>query len=158
MKTTLLCILLATSAFAEPLAVTRPISAQALVIKQSNPSLSALESTGGNESPVPRAQAQSIIAQSEILHDGTNWTIVPKGAVLFVPEKRNAYLNARPVGMLLEWREFLAKNPAWLSTHETTFNQAAGKDPIAEEKTDFWKTQDRIIIAVHQGGPISVSR
>lgn len=106
---------------------------------------------------VARSGNQSIIAQSEILHDGQHWTLVPKGAVLFVPALKSENVGARPVGTLLAWRDFLTRNPTWISTHETTFDQASGEVPFPEEKVEFWKKQDRVIVAVHQGGPISVA-
>ena len=148
---------MAGSLCAEPV-VSEPITAQALLVKQKATSLSTLPQPGVDAPEVPRAGNQSVIARSEILHDGQHWTLIPKGAVLFVPANRIQNVGARPAGNFLQWNDFLARNPAWISTHETTFGQASGDDPIPAEKTDFWKTQDRVIVAVHQGGPISVAR
>ncbi|MFD2256946.1 hypothetical protein ACFSSA_09680 [Luteolibacter algae] len=158
MKTPILLIALSLSAAADP-GILEPITAQELAAKQrSSTSLSTLTPVSQDDAPVPRANSQSIIAQSEILSDGQYWTLVPKGAVLFIPEKQTQNVGARPVGTLLQWRDFLARNPAWVSTHETSFDQASGESPIPEEKIEYWKKQDRVIVAVHQGGPISVAR
>lgn len=158
MKTTIISIALAGLVCAQP-AVTEPITVEALQQKQTGGSaLANLDQVSADAQPAPRATSQSIISQSEILHDGTNWTLVPRGAVLFVPAKKADNVGARPVGNLLQFSDFLAKNPAWVSTHETSFQQASGKDPISSEKTEFWAKQDKVIIAVHQGGPISVRR
>ncbi|MDP4624145.1 MAG: hypothetical protein NWT08_03290 [Akkermansiaceae bacterium] len=158
MKASILWIALAATSFAEPLVVVAPTTAQELSEKQQSGSLSSLSQTVISEAPVPRASSQSIVAQSEILHDGVHWTLVPKGAVLFVPERKSLHVGARPVGTLLQWRDFLAKNPAWISTHETSFAQACGDSPLPEATVEHWKKQDCVIVAVHQGGPISVAR
>ncbi|MEP2775972.1 MAG: hypothetical protein ABJQ29_14030 [Luteolibacter sp.] len=158
MKASILWIALAATSLAEPVLVVAPITPQELTAKQQGGSLENLSQTVDSEAPVPRASSQSIIAQSEILHDGEYWTLVPQGAVLFVPERKAPNVGARPVGTLLQWNDFLARNPAWISTQETSFAQASGDAPFPEEKIEFWKKQDRVIVAVHQGGPISVAR
>ncbi|WP_411827255.1 hypothetical protein [Luteolibacter sp. AS25] len=161
MKTFTLWLALAISVSAEPV-VNKPVTVQEMKARQlqnSSLGLANLTQTSAEEhAPTPRAGKQSIIAHSEILHDGTHWTLVPKGAVLHIPERQAANVGNRPVGTLLQWRDFLAKNVAWISTHETSFSEASGERSIPEAQTEYWKKQDRVIIAVHQGGPISVAR
>jgi hypothetical protein len=138
-----------------------PVSASDLAAKQQNLSLAVLEQAPPATAEAPvirRASEQSLISQSEILNDGKHWTLVPKGAVLHVPQARLTNVGTKPVGVLLPWIDFLTKNPAWISTHETSFEQASGEVPLPRAKTDFWEKQDRVIIAVHQGGPVSVVR
>lgn len=158
MKPLILWIALVAASFAEPLVILAPSTAQELPGKQQNAPLSNLSQTVKSEVTVPRAASQSIMAQSEILHDGEHWTLVPKGAVLFVPQKKSLNVGARPIGTLLQWRDFLAKNPTWISTHETSYAQASGDTPLPEGAVEFWSKQVRVIVAVHQGEPISVAR
>ena len=106
---------------------------------------------------VERPLEQSIIKQSMILHDGTNWTIVPKGAVIFLPEALKNRVDVKPIGTLLPWSEFLAKNFGWITTNEVTFDQAAGNIALPAARVAFWAKQDKIVVAVHQNGPISVN-
>ncbi len=161
MKTyALLFIALAPQLHSEPVAKA-PTAAREIAARQQSDPLQVLANANPQAlegTPVRTSADQSIISQSEILHDGVNWTIVPKGAVLFVPQWTKNRVGARPVGNLLPWIEFLTKNPSWVSTHETSFEQAAGESPLPAAKVDFWQKQDRVIIAVHQGGPISVAR
>ncbi|MGJ8635159.1 MAG: hypothetical protein ACSHX7_14680 [Luteolibacter sp.] len=90
MKISIIWIALSASVLANPVA-TQPITAQELAAKQRNAGLGALTRTIEIETKaVPRPADESILAQSEILNDGVNWTIVPKGAVLFTPEKLTA--------------------------------------------------------------------
>jgi hypothetical protein len=90
-----------------------------------------------------------------VLHDGSRWTIVPVGSVVHIPERMKSRVGATPSGELLAWQDFLALNRAWISTCEVSFEQASGKDPLPAERTAFWAKQDKIIVAVHQSGPIS---
>lgn len=154
----LLTLALAATSFAEPLVIAAPITPQKVTKKHQDSSLSNPSQTVNSEAPVTTAASQSIIAQSEILHDGEHWTLVPKGALLFVPQKKALNVGARPVGTLLQWRDFLAKNPAWISTHETSYAQASGDSPLPVETVNNWTKQDHVIVAVHRGGPISVAR
>lgn len=156
-----IAILAALTALAHAQTVKRPVTARELAVKQQNASLGFLEQAppvSAETQVIARTSGQSLISQSEILHDGEHWTLIPKGAVLHVPQSRAANVGAKPVGILLPWIEFLRKNTAWISTHETSFEQASGEVPLPQAKTDFWPKQDRVIIAVHQGGPISVAR
>ena len=108
------------------------------------------------EAQVTRPEGQSLIKQSEILHDGTHWTLVPKGAVLHVPAQMGPRVGTKPIGTLLPWSDFLIANRAWIQTEEVTFDQAAGKVPLQDARKEFWLNQTKVIVAVHLGGPISV--
>lgn len=119
--------------------------------------MARLERPAANAAPVARPDDQSIIKQSMILHDGTNWTLVPKGAVIFLPEALKNRVDVKPVGTLLPWMEFLTKNISWITTNEVSFDQAAGNVSLPAERVAFWAKQDKIVVAVHQSGPISVN-
>lgn len=108
------------------------------------------------EKQVLRSGDQSIIRQSDILTDGTHWTLVPKGAVLHVPAAMASRVGSNPAGKLLPWMDFLVANRAWISTEETSFDQAAGKVPLLAERRASWQKFNKVVVAVHQGGPISV--
>lgn len=155
-----LIVLLALSAHSLAFeSITKPVTDAEMAAKQSANQHSGLASAAGAPAlPIPRPDKQSIINQSQILHDGVHWTLVPIGAVLFIPEILREKVSARPVGTLLPWSEFLALNPSWITTHETSFEQAAGQSPIPEASTEFWAKRNSIVVAVHQGGPISVAR
>lgn len=82
--------------------------------------------------------------------------MVPKGAVIFLPEAMKNRVNVKPVGTLLSWVDFLTKNRAWVTTNDVSFDQAAGSQPLPAERVAFWAKQDKVVVAVHQSGPISV--
>lgn len=115
-----------------------------------------LVKTEADEAKVAKPVTQSIINDSTILHDGKHWTLVPKDAVVFLPDSMKSRVNIRPVGTLLPWADFLKKNQNWVATNEVTFDQAAGTDEIPTEQTSKWSKQGKIVVAVHHDGPISV--
>lgn len=156
MKTTLLFFALAANAFA----------ASPVLIKHSPDALAKLQERDPSIRLVNPAEVQitsakpekeSVIKDSTILHDGSNWTIVPNGALVFLPEKFKNRVNTKPVGNLLPWAAFLEKNQSWLATHELTFEQAAANEALPAESVFAWSQQQKVIIAVNQRGPIMVS-
>ena len=65
-------------------------------------------------------------------------------------------VDVSPVGTLLSWSDFLIQNRNWITTTDISFDQAAGNEAMPAERAAFWAKQDKIVIAVHQNGPISV--
>jgi hypothetical protein len=108
------------------------------------------------EKSIVRPREESILAQSTILSDGTNWTLVPKGAVLHRPAAQKAKVDAKPLGTLLPWADFLSRNFAWLGTCDLNLDQAAGNQPLAAGLADNWSKLGKVVVAVHLAGPISV--
>ncbi len=155
MKTALILCALMSAAFAgAPVLV--PITPEAVAKLQKSSPMTNLKQPTKGEAPVTRPGEQSIIKQSSILHDGTNWTLVPRGAVIFVPSAQKARVDVKPVGNLLSWADFFVRNRGWITTTDISFDQAAGNEPMPAERAAFWAKQDKLVIAVHQSGPISV--
>ncbi|RPJ34237.1 MAG: hypothetical protein EHM17_07365 [Verrucomicrobiaceae bacterium] len=154
MKAILILSALAGHALAAQPLVARIKPAELARLQQADPMI-RLQSPAEGEAKVGRPAGQSIINQSTVLHDGTRWTIIPDGAVLFVPEQMKARVGAEPSGQLLGWTEFLTANRGWLTTCEVSFDQATGKESLPAERCGFWAKQDKIVVAVHQRGPIS---
>ena len=155
MKTSILFFTLTSAAFAAAPVLVQ-ITPEALAKLQKNSPMTSLKQPAKDEVPTARPAGQSIIKQSSILHDGANWTLVPKGAVIFTPAPLKGRVDVSPVGTLLPWADFLAKNRGWITTTDISFDQAAGNQPMPAERAAFWAKQDKIVIAVHQNGPISV--
>lgn len=155
MKTTLMLLVLANSAFAAVPILSRTTPEALAKLQQDNP-MRLLQSPPKEGAKIHRPEDQSIIKQSVILQDGTHWTLVPKGAVIYLPEALKSRVNAKPDGTLLAWPDFLARNQAWITTHDISFDQATGNKPLQTESVAFWPKQNKVVIAVHQKGPISV--
>ncbi len=153
MKSAFLILALASGAIASTPVLVRPDAAAITRLQQSSP-MSTLVAPAATAPSRPAAP--SIIRKSMVLHDGKNWTIVPKGAVIFLPEAVQHRVNVKPVGNLLPWADFLAKNSTWIATDEVTFDQAAGNDSLPAGQAAAWTKQDKLVVAVHHRGPISV--
>jgi hypothetical protein len=136
--------------------VLKPMTPEALTKLQKSSPMTRLQQPAKDEVTVARPSEQSIIKQSSILHDGISWTLIPRGAVIFVPNTQKARVDVKPVGNLLSWGDFLVKNRAWITTADISFEQAAGNEPMSAERRIFWAKQDKVVVAVHQNGPISV--
>lgn len=155
MKTTLLLCALAGNAFAA-LPVLVRVTPQTLAELQARDPMIRLVQPEEGQAKVSRAASPSIISESTILHDGTHWTLVPKGAIVHLPESLQSRVNVRPVGTLLPWADFLRKNRTWLVSSEVTFDEAAGNQAIPAERAARWESEEKIVVAVHSQGPISV--
>ena len=155
MKTTLFLCALAANAFAATPILVR-VTPQTLADLQARDPMIRLVKPEGDRTKVARPMKQSIINESTILHDGKNWTLVPKDAVVFLPSSLKTKVNIRPVGTLLAWADFLKTNQDWITTKEVTFDQAAGNEAISTKQTRSWAKQGKIVVAVHHQGPISV--
>ncbi len=155
MKTAILLLATASGLFAATPVLVR-VTPQ-MVAKQQQISKVRQESeTVITQAKVARPAEQSIIKDSCILHDGTYWTLVPKGAVIFLPEAMKKRVDTKPVGTLLNWMDFLTRNRSWITTTDVSFEQAAGADSLPAERVTFWTKQDKVVVATHQSGPISV--
>lgn len=107
--------------------------------------------------PAPKEEtAPSLIGSSTLLHDGDCWTLVPEGAVVHLPASLKSRVVARPVGTLLPWNEFAQRNKSWLGTVEVNFEQAAGNEELPARFKEIWTKQEKLIVATHRMGPISV--
>jgi hypothetical protein len=138
--------------------MTDRISSDALQARRSAGSpVAALTQQAEPNKQVTRSKEQSLIKQSIILSDGENWTLVPKGAVLHIPESLANRINVRPVGTLLSWQDFMTRNRNWIAGEEVSMRQAEGVQPIDARRIAYWPKQSKAIVAVHLGGPISVT-
>lgn len=156
MKTSLIFALTSAAAFAAPMS--DRISSEALEARRAAGSpVATLTQQAEPNKQVTRSKDQSLIKQSVIISDGQNWTLVPKGAVLYTPEEHNSRINVRPVGTLLSWSDFLVANRAWISGEEVSMRQAEGINPIDARRIAYWPKQSKVIVAVHLNGPISVT-
>ena len=156
MKASLILALVSTAATAAPM--TDRISADALQARRAAGSpVATLAQQAEPNKQVTRTKDQSLIKQSMIISDGQNWTLVPNGAVLHIPETLNSRINVRPVGNLLSWKEFVTRNRNWISGEEVSMRQAEGVQPIDARRIAYWPKQSKVIVAVHLGGPISVT-
>jgi hypothetical protein len=83
-------------------------------------------------------------------------TLVPKRAVLHVPEKLKDRIGPRPGVKIKTWREFYIANRGWIRTIEVTRPQALGHVSLSESALEAISDSSSLVIATFKEGPISV--
>lgn len=99
---------------------------------------------------------ESIIARSEAIHRGGVATLIPKRAVLHLPEGLRGAIGLPSGVRLVSWAEFYRSNRNWIRTIEVTRDQAEGFVQMSEEAVESFKESRHLIVATYQTGPISV--
>ncbi|MCB1243531.1 MAG: hypothetical protein AB7I98_20175 [Verrucomicrobiales bacterium] len=136
-------------------AATHEQLAKALSLVQREDPMKLLKPSEG-EDPTKVNQPQDIIASSDILCFRGMATLVPKRAILQIPENYQKRLELQAGAQIRTWAEFYTANRAWIRTVEVDRLQAEGNSPLSEETTKMVDNADSIIVATFKGGPISV--
>ncbi|NNC90581.1 MAG: hypothetical protein HKN82_19160 [Akkermansiaceae bacterium] len=99
----------------------------------------------------------NITANSDFIVFGEASTLVPKGAILHVPNRFRANIDRAPRSGLKIWNQFLSTNRGRLMPLEITRDQALGVAPIEKERLEAACRTGRIVVAVMHGNPTSVN-
>lgn len=97
-----------------------------------------------------------LLSQSDILCFGGLATLVPKRAVLLIPEGFAERMKFTPGAKIVSWMDFFAANRGWVMSVEITRVQAEGNEPLAEETRKIMTKSGNLVVATYQGGPISL--
>jgi hypothetical protein len=99
----------------------------------------------------------SLLDNSDLITFNGNTTLIPKNAVIQIPEKYKDRINNHKKGSkILSWVDFFTLNRAWISTVEVTFDQAKAEKPISPELLENLSKSGKLVVAVLKNGPISV--
>ncbi|MGJ8661087.1 MAG: hypothetical protein ACSHXL_03550 [Bacteroidota bacterium] len=107
-------------------------------------------------SPISIKKRPGIIERSTLLASGGNWTMIPKTAAIYVPDRYKNKIVSKPTGTVLSWADFKKKNSGWIHTHEVNANQARGKEVIDQKIIKAYQSMGKIVVATYNKGPISV--
>jgi hypothetical protein len=155
MKTITLLCALTLNAFATQPVLVRVTPETLAKLQQRDPMIRLVDASG-REIQTTNPLSHTTMDQSSVLHDGTHWTLVPKGALIHLPEAIKNRSNVKPVGTLLPWKDFLAKNQRWIATSEVTFDQAVGNEALPADRAESLAHKDKVVVAVHRNDPASV--
>lgn len=108
------------------------------------------------EDPSKANQPTDILAESDIISFRGMATLVPKRAILQMPQAYSGYLKMEPGSRFVSWLEFYAANRGWITTVEVNREQAEGNEPFAEETQKFLSKSRNLVVATFKSGPISV--
>lgn len=107
--------------------------------------------------PTKKNRPVNLIEDSDIISFNGLTTLVPKRAILTIPESaRDRIGNHVPGHRMVAWKEFLFANRGWISTVEVSRKQAEGQQDLPEAVTERISRSTNLLVATYQGGPISV--
>ncbi|MEP2777138.1 MAG: hypothetical protein ABJQ29_14805 [Luteolibacter sp.] len=113
------------------------------------------EATGEDASVVNKVG--NLLENSDVLSFNGQTTLVPKNALVLIPEKFESRINRHePGAAIVSWLDFYKANRGWISTVEVTFEQARGDAPVSPEILETLGKSGNLIVAVLKAGPISV--
>ena len=121
---------------------------------QADPMKKLAPATGEDPSVVNRPK--DLLSQSDIISYRGLATLVPKRAILQIPSACKDLIKLEPGSKIVSWADFYAANRGWITTIEVSRVQAEGNKPLAEESQKVLSKSKNLVIAVYQGGPISV--
>jgi hypothetical protein len=122
--------------------------------RQQDPMARLKQSTG--EDPSIVNLPEDLMANSDILCFGGSATLVPKRAILNMPEKLKERLKFVPGSSITSWAQFYSVNRGWITTVEVSRAQAEGNSALQEETAERIGKSANLVVAVYKGGPISV--
>ncbi|BDS08511.1 hypothetical protein NT6N_35510 [Oceaniferula spumae] len=128
-----------------------------LVKKKAELDKEAPKLTPVEEKAALKVKKRSLIGNSTLLANNGQWTLVPKGAVLYVPKQLQDKVVQAPSGYLVDWKTFLRKNHGWLHLYSVNMTQAQGKDKVSPEAIKAYTSIGKVVVATCSGGPISVA-
>lgn len=93
---------------------------------------------------------------SSILSFRDMHTVVPEGAVLWIPERVSDRVVADAgESRFVPWPAFLRANQAWIRTMPLTLDEARDLTPFTEEQQKHWESGGQIVIATLRGNPLA---
>ena len=109
------------------------------------------------EDPTVVNKIGNLLENSDLITYNGLTTLVPKNAIVMIPEKYAAMINKpEPGTQVVSWLDFFSTNRSWISTVEVTFAQAKGDVPVSPEILEHLGKSGNMVVAVLQCGPISV--
>ncbi|MCU0796812.1 MAG: hypothetical protein MUF31_12865 [Akkermansiaceae bacterium] len=136
-----LSLLLAVAAFATAL----PASAEAPAHASSFEEISAIR------------PEQLPTSAPVIIHDGKNWTMVPAGSFIQLPDCQRHRLSTKPLGNLVSWKSFLRLNQDWLKAEDVSLRQVNGRATLDERRLRYLARQPQVVIAIHEQEPAALT-
>ncbi|MCB1091277.1 MAG: hypothetical protein KDL87_07095 [Verrucomicrobiae bacterium] len=131
--------------------------AKALKDSQKNNPMRGLPAPRGDgKDPAKAATPPDLLSNSDILCHHGKATLVPKRAILFVPDNYSNRLKFEKGAKIQTFAEFLRTNRDWIKTVEVSRVQAEGGEPLSEDTQQDLEKSTSLVVATYQGGPISV--
>ena len=109
-----------------------------------------------DEDPAAKFAGRDLIKDSTIICFRGGLTLVPKRAVLHIPDALKDRIGEQSGVKVMRWVDFYNANRGWIRTMEVTRDQAHGEAPLSEASLEAIKKSSSLVVATFNGGPISV--
>lgn len=144
-----------------PATMTEPVKGETLanrlrIANQNDPIRKLGPRAGEPGDPASRFTRRDLIRESAVLSRGTVMTLLPKRAILHLPETLKDSTGVKEGSTLVSWQEFLNSNRSWIRTVEVSRERAIGQKPFSVKEAEALRSSGRIVVATFQGGPIAV--
>jgi len=128
----------------------------ALKLKASQEKDPMKDFTQTNGADPSKVNQPDLLAESDILCFQGFATLVPKRAILAIPENFKDRLTFKPGSRIVTWTDFFAANRGWIVNVEVTQAQAEGKVKFEDKVQEGITKSSNLVVATYKGGPISV--
>lgn len=98
---------------------------------------------------------KSIYDGSTILVSNGQHTVLPEGAVIFIPDHLKSRVAEKPVGKFVLWPDFLRANRGWIRTLEVSIDQAKGVEPVNEQRSKVLRSAGVVVVSQYNKQPVS---
>lgn len=129
---------------------------RAVCKKAISPMARTLPMANLKEDPSKVNQPEDLISKSDIISYNGMTTLVPKRAIIQLPESLAQRVGHPDGSRIVSWAEFHAANRGWITTLEVTRAQAAGREPFSKETSATLSKATTMVVATFNGGTISV--
>jgi hypothetical protein len=130
------------------------LAAKLRSVQQADPMLKMEPAKG--QDPAKENRVPDLLSQSDFLCFGGRATLVPKRAILHIPENLAERLKMQAGTPIQSWADFFAANRGWITTMEVTRAQSEGREVFDEDTAKRLQDSVQVVVATFQGGPISV--
>jgi len=143
----------------------RPTHADIIAKREAAAKEAAKKATrAGNNENTPKVgpailrKKKSLLGRSTLLANNNQWTLIPKGAVIHIPEHLKDKIILKPEKRrIVDWKTFHRINHGWIHIHKVNMDQARGNEKISQKTIQAYKTMRKVVVATNNGDPISVA-
>ena len=119
--------------------------------------LRALETPKLDYDPVKEQKKPAdLVEQSDIISFRGKSALIPKDAIVYVPERLSDRLRMEESSQIVGWSKFYYPNRSWIRTVEVSLAQVTGEEPLAQGMQEMMERSGKIVVATYKGGPITV--
>lgn len=106
--------------------------------------------------PAIMTHSRDLVRDSTVITYRGNLTLVPKRAVLHIPDEIKDRIGAKEGMKVLTWRDFFQMNRGWIRTVEVSREQVMGESPLPAGIVEAYKKSSSMVVATFKGGAVSV--